>query len=195
MTIKAFTEGLNNISFREMKEFFELHQELNFRDADDEYEKEVQVNVAWWKYTRPFRVRRPRGLNTHQEMNYHLGVAYSVAQIQDDFETAYAYLETMDSLVLESEIAEYESILAKDDVYAWLHESDNDIAYETATAITKAKEERKLQLSKIAADAVTKRVYYGTVLRFMNEMCKDDHERTFFLAEYASAQWRDGNSC
>lgn len=187
MTIKAFTEGLNNISFREMKEFFELHQELNSRDEYNRYEKECQTDADWLRYTRPLRRNGRRVVVRYPDH-------YSVEQINNDFEKAFAYLETMDALVLESEIAEYESVLAKDDVHAWLHESDNDVAYETAIAIAKAKENRLNSLSKIAFDAVAKDVKYATVVSFMQTMCKDNEERTYFLQEYAKAQWRDGHN-
>ena len=187
MTIKAFTEGLNNISFREIKEFFELHQELNSRDEYNRYEKETQVDSDWLHYTRPLR-RNGRRVVVRYPGHY------SEAKIYQDFEKAFDDLKNSEALTLEREIAEYESVLAKDDPYAWLHESDNDVAYDTTVAIAKAKENRLNNLSKIAYDAVVKDVKYVTVVSFMQTMCKDNEERAYFLQEYAKAQWRDGHN-
>ena len=187
MTIKAFTEGLNNISFREMKEFFELHQMLNSRDVFKRYDKACQTDADWLRYTRPLRVRRPRGLNTHQEMNYHLGVVYSWEEVWEQYKEAELERTREANNKLEEEIA----------IYEWLINlpggncTDNDIACQTAYEIAEATK-REHQLSQIACDAVKKHVHYDTIVRFMNEMCKDDKERAFFLQEYSNAQWRDG---
>lgn len=69
--------------------------------------------------------------------------------------------------------------------------------YDKAEAQLKLEEEntkRRLCLSNIACNAVKEVVKYATIVRFMQTVCKDDDERTFFLAEYAQAEWRDGCS-
>lgn len=169
----------------DIRELLALHIALNEIDAIKRLDKSLECAEAWHYYTRPLRRNGRRVVVRYPDR-------YSVEQIQKDYEEGFTYLENANALVLESEIVEYESVLAKDDVYAWLHESDNDIAYQTAYEIAEANAKREHMLSKIACDAVKKHVYYGTVVRFMNEMCKDDKERAFFLQEYSNAQWRDG---
>lgn len=172
----------------DIKELLALHMALNEIDATRRLEKNIECMRSW---------------NT-LEQGYNVDVALSLLQVKiednnriiesrekeaKDFE----YLETMDALVLESEIAEYESVLEKD-AYAWLHEGDNDIAYETTVEIARANMNRLNNLSRIAFDAVAKDVKYSTVVSFMQTMCKDDEERAYFLEEYAKAQWRDGHN-
>lgn len=178
---------LNESSNSDVKQLIALHIELNHRDKLDAFEKECQKDSDWLRYTRPLRRNGKRVVVRYPGH-------YSEAKIYQDFDKAYNYLENADALTLEREIAEYESVLAKDDPYAWLHESDNDVAYETTVAIAKAKENRLNNLSKIAYNAVAKDVKYVTVVSFMQTMCKDNEERAYFLQEYAKAQWRDGHN-
>ena len=167
----------------DIKELLALHMALNEADAIRTLEKNIECVESWQHYIRPIRVRRRRW-STYDECHYLLEEGLPTWQeVWDEYQALEACLDKT-----EEEIA----------IWEWLTGlpggtcTDNYIAFETAYAIAEENARREHQLSQIACDAVKKHVHYGTVIHFMNEMCKDDKERTFFLQEYSNAQWRDG---
>jgi hypothetical protein len=178
---------LNESRNSDVKELIALHVELDKTDEFDAFEKECQKDSDWLRYTRPLRRNGRRVVVRYPDH-------YSAAQIEKDLEKGFTYLENADALVLEYEIEEYEKLLEseRDIRDAFGIKTDNDIACQTAYEIAEENARREHLLSQIACDAVKQRVHYGTIIRFMREMLKDDKERTFFLQEYSNAQWRDG---
>ena len=178
---------VNESKNSDVRELLALHMALNEIDAIKRLDKNLECVEAWRHYTRSLRRTRRQVVRSPDW--------YSVEQINDDFEKGFTYLENADALVLEYEIEEHEKLLKSDKeiLESFGVKTDNDIAYQTCKEIEDAKVKRLRQLSKIAYDAVKKHVYYGTVLRFMQTICKDDSERTSFLCDYAQAQWIDGH--
>ena len=174
----------------DIKELLALHMTLNEIDATRHLEKEIEKIESW---------------NHFDETNKSLHFVFDDLKRLDEENDTFLYRsmnrmfrkheneeyqrKQEDNTRLDLEIVSYEALLSLEHEYGL---NDNDIAFETAYAIAEENARREHQLSQIACDAVKKHVYYGTVVHFMNEMCKDDKERTFFLQEYSNAQWRDG---
>ena len=90
-----------------------------------------------------------------------------------------------DYVVTESEIQDYEKLLANETL-DW-GPTDNDIAAQTYEEINRVDRIRQLAMS-----AYNKGVNTLTVIRFMNEKLANDAERGIFLEQYASAGFWDG---
>ena len=172
----------------DIKELLALHMALNEIDATRRLEKNIECMRSW---------------NT-LEQGYNADVALSLLQVKiednnriiesrekeaKDFETAFEYLETMDALVLEYEIDEYEKILEaeRDIKEAFDIKTDNDIAVETVEELEKEEYNRQLAIDRIATDAYHNEISTETIIRFMQEKLADNSERALFLEKYANA--------
>ena len=90
-----------------------------------------------------------------------------------------------DYVVTESEIQDYEKLLANETL-DW-GPTDNDIAFETYKEIR-----RVVSIRYIAMSAHLQAVNTLTVIRFMREKLANDAERGIFFEQYASASFMDG---
>lgn len=90
-----------------------------------------------------------------------------------------------DYVVTESEIQDYEELLANETL-DW-GPTDNDIAVETYEEMRRVGKIRQLAIS-----AYNKGINTLTVIRFMNEKLANDAERGIFLESYALSSFWDG---
>ena len=181
---------INESRNSDVRELLALHMTLNEVDVTRSLKKAIECAEAWDVLKQKYNADMAIVLLREKIANSNaiIDARSKFANRMSDYEKADKERIQENAKTLEEEIA----------IWDWLTSlengqyTDNLIACQTAYEIAEANAKREHMLSKIACDAVKKHVYYGTVVRFMNEMCKDDKERAFFLQEYSNAQWRDG---